>query len=68
MATTGSSSNTAPAAGSPTLRFLGAARTVTGSRFLIETARAHDPQWADDVAAAWHGTLAFGVEYMRQRY
>ncbi len=35
---------------------------------LVETARAHDPQWTDDVAAAWHDTLAFGVEYMRQRY
>jgi hemoglobin-like flavoprotein len=38
------------------------------ARCLVETARAHDPQWADDVAAAWQGTLAFGVEYMRQRY
>lgn len=35
---------------------------------LVETARAHDPQWADDVAAAWRDTLAAGVEYMRQRY
>jgi hemoglobin-like flavoprotein len=35
---------------------------------LIETASAHDPLWADDVAAAWRDTLAFGVEYMRQRY
>ena len=40
MATTEDSSNAFLAAGSPTLRFLGAARTVTGSRFLIETARA----------------------------
>jgi hemoglobin-like flavoprotein len=35
---------------------------------LVETARAHDPEWADDVAAAWRDTLAFGVEYMRRRY
>ncbi len=35
---------------------------------LVETARAHDPQWADDVAAAWRETLAFGVEYMRRTY
>ena len=38
------------------------------ARCLVETARAHDPQWTDDVAAAWRDTLAFGVEYMRQRY
>jgi hemoglobin-like flavoprotein len=35
---------------------------------LVETARAHDPQWTDEVAGAWRDTLAFGVEYMRQRY
>ena len=35
---------------------------------LVETARAHDPEWTVDVAAAWRDTLAFGVEYMRQRY
>jgi hemoglobin-like flavoprotein len=38
------------------------------SQCLVETARTHDPGWADDVAAAWRETLAFGVEYMRQRY
>jgi hemoglobin-like flavoprotein len=38
------------------------------ARCLAETAAAHDPQWTEDVAAAWRGTLAFGVEYMRQRY
>ena len=38
------------------------------ARCLVETARAHDPQWADDVAAAWRETLAVGVEYMRRRY
>jgi hemoglobin-like flavoprotein len=35
---------------------------------LVETARAHDPQWAEDVAAAWRDTLAFGVGYMRRSY
>ena len=35
---------------------------------LVETARVHDPEWADDVAVAWRDTLAFGVEYMRRRY
>jgi hemoglobin-like flavoprotein len=35
---------------------------------LVATAAAHDPQWTDDVAVAWRDTLAFGVEYMRQRY
>ena len=35
---------------------------------LVETARVHDPEWADDVAGAWRDTLAFGVEHMRQRY
>ena len=38
------------------------------ARCLVETASAHDPQWSDDVAAAWRDTLAAGVEYMRQRY
>jgi hemoglobin-like flavoprotein len=38
------------------------------ARCLVESAAAHDPQWTDDVAAAWRDTLAFGVEYMRQRY
>jgi len=37
-------------------------------RCLVETARELDPQWTDDVAAAWRDTLAFGVEYMRRRY
>lgn len=35
---------------------------------LVETARAHDQQWGDDVEAAWRDTLATGVEYLRQRY
>jgi hemoglobin-like flavoprotein len=35
---------------------------------LVETAREHDPQWADDVAASWRETLAFGVEHMRRTY
>ena len=38
------------------------------ARCLVETARAHDPEWTEDVAAAWRETLAFGVEYMRRRY
>jgi hemoglobin-like flavoprotein len=38
------------------------------TRCLVETAREHDPQWSEDVAAAWRETLAFGVEYMRRRY
>ena len=35
---------------------------------LVETARAHDPEWTVDVAAAWRDTLAFGIESMRRRY
>jgi len=38
------------------------------TRCLVETARELDPEWTDDVAAAWRDTLAFGVEYMRRRY
>lgn len=35
---------------------------------LVDTAREHDPEWTDAIAAAWRETLAFGVEYMRRRY
>lgn len=35
---------------------------------LVETARAHDPEWTDAIAAAWRETLAAGVELMRARY
>jgi hemoglobin-like flavoprotein len=35
---------------------------------LVETARVHDPQFAPEVEAAWRETLAFGADYMRQRY
>jgi hemoglobin-like flavoprotein len=35
---------------------------------LVETARAHDPEWTVDVEAAWRDTLAFGIESMRRRY
>ena len=35
---------------------------------LVETARAHDPQFAPAVEAAWRETLTFGADYMRQRY
>jgi hemoglobin-like flavoprotein len=38
------------------------------ARCLVETAREHDPQWTEEVEAAWRETLAFGVEYMRRRY
>ena len=34
---------------------------------LVETARAHDPQFAPAIEAAWRETLAFGADYMRQR-
>lgn len=40
----------------------------TWARCLVDTAREHDPEWTDAVAAAWGDTLAFGVEYMRRRY
>jgi hemoglobin-like flavoprotein len=33
---------------------------------LVETARAHDPQFAPAVEAAWRETLTFGADYMRQ--
>jgi hemoglobin-like flavoprotein len=33
---------------------------------LVETARAHDPQFAPAVEAAWRETLAVGADYMRQ--
>lgn len=35
---------------------------------LVETARSHDPQWSEDIAAAWRETLTFGADYLRQRY
>ena len=35
---------------------------------LVETARNHDPQWSEDIAAAWRETLTFGADYLRQRY
>jgi hemoglobin-like flavoprotein len=35
---------------------------------IVETARAHDPQFAPAVEAAWREILAFGADYMRQRY
>jgi hemoglobin-like flavoprotein len=35
---------------------------------LVETARRYDPPFGPDVEAAWRETIAFGVEYMRQRY
>ena len=35
---------------------------------LVETARGHDPQFAPEVEAAWRETLAFGADYMRERY
>jgi hemoglobin-like flavoprotein len=38
------------------------------ARCLVETVHAHDPEWSDQVAAAWRDTLAFGIEQMRRRY
>lgn len=35
---------------------------------LVETARAHDPQFGPEVERAWRETLAFGADYLRQRY
>ena len=35
---------------------------------LIETVRTHDPQFSQEIEAAWRETLAFGVNYMRERY
>jgi len=35
---------------------------------LIEAVRTHDPQFSGEVEAAWRETLAFGVDYMRERY
>jgi hemoglobin-like flavoprotein len=35
---------------------------------LIETVRAHDPQFTGEVEAAWRETMAFGIDYMRSRY
>jgi hemoglobin-like flavoprotein len=35
---------------------------------LVETARARDLQFGPDVEAAWRHTLAFGADYMKQRY
>ena len=35
---------------------------------LVETARAHDPQFAPAIEAAWRETLAFGADYMRQHH
>jgi hemoglobin-like flavoprotein len=35
---------------------------------LIETVRAHDPEFSAEIEAAWRETLAFGVTYMRERY
>ena len=35
---------------------------------LVETARAHDPQFDPGVEHAWRDVLLFGAEAMRQRY
>jgi hemoglobin-like flavoprotein len=34
---------------------------------LVETARAHDPELAPGVEAAWREILVFGADYMRSR-
>lgn len=35
---------------------------------LVETVRAQDPQFDPALERAWRETLAFGADYMRQRY
>jgi hemoglobin-like flavoprotein len=35
---------------------------------LVETARAHDPQFDPALERAWRETLTFGADYIRQRY
>jgi hemoglobin-like flavoprotein len=35
---------------------------------IVETARAYDPQFDATVESAWRETLAFGADYLRQRY
>ena len=35
---------------------------------LIETARAHDPEFDPEIEAAWRETLTLGANYMRERY
>jgi hemoglobin-like flavoprotein len=37
-------------------------------RCLIETARAHDPEFSPAVESAWRETLTVGADYMRDRY
>jgi hemoglobin-like flavoprotein len=35
---------------------------------LVETARAHDPEFGPEVETAWRETLTLGADYMRERY
>jgi len=35
---------------------------------LVETARAHDPEFGPEIEAAWRETLTVGANYMRERY
>ena len=35
---------------------------------LVETARAHDPEFGPEVESAWRETLTVGANYMRERY
>jgi hypothetical protein len=35
---------------------------------IVETARAHDPQFSPEIEAAWRETLTTGANYMRERY
>lgn len=35
---------------------------------LVETARAHDPEFSPEVESAWRATLTTGADYMRERY
>jgi hemoglobin-like flavoprotein len=35
---------------------------------LVETARAHDPDFGPEIETAWRETLTVGADYMRERY
>lgn len=35
---------------------------------LLKAARRHDPLFSSEIEAAWRGTLAVGIEYMRSKY
>jgi hemoglobin-like flavoprotein len=35
---------------------------------LVETVRTHDPQFTNEIEAAWRETMRFGIDYMSARY